>query len=158
MSGVAKWGWHNYKITTVDNLGRKIVGFDRSHAWAAAENLYQWLSSNRFISKNANYVIKNLNDSFSVAKRMYGKNRGSALLFFDYYGNIRGRKRHFYHVALLGQVLKWTNNKYYIYYYAHTGDSYGECYMQDGSYSPAYLQNLFVSSYYINLRVYVYYL
>lgn len=159
MTGTAKWGWHNYLISSVNNLGRINYCYDRSWAWAAAENLYQWLCDNKHISKTATYIINGIADADKIAKKMFGKERGTALIFIDKNGQEPGHKRHFTHVAILGQVLRWwKNNKYYIYFYAHTSDRYGECYKPNGTFSDGYIQYFYKDPNYRFARFYIYYL
>lgn len=119
MTGTAKWGWHNYKITTV-NLGRIIIGYDRSHAWAAAQNLYDWLHSTKHTSYT--YVLKSIYDVDKVGKILYSKSTCAAAIFFTW-----PKRSNKGHAALSGQVVRYKNS-YDVYYYAHTSNRNGKRY------------------------------
>ena len=119
MTGTAKWGWHNYKITTV-NLGRIIIGYDRSHAWAAAQNLYDWLRSTKHTSYT--YVLKSIYDVDKVGKILYSKSTCAAAIFFTW-----PKRSNKGHAALSGQVVRYKNS-YDVYYYAHTSNRNGKRY------------------------------
>ena len=71
MTGGFKWGWHCKKNKNVNVNGMQTITYDRSHAWAAAQNLYDWLKENNHIS--CTYTIKNQNDVNWVGKKLYNK-------------------------------------------------------------------------------------
>ena len=152
MSGALRYGWHNYMSVIRNQYGKLIRVYDRSWAWAGAENLYEWLLNNNHISQT--YILNNASDVNTYGKKFRNAKRCSAVLFIDKYGKQKGHKRHMNHAMILGEILNWYGT-YYIYYYAHTSDRYGECYMSDGSYSTAYLQRIFQDKNYKDAKIYI---
>lgn len=120
MTGVGIWGWHNYKVVSYNN-GIKNVGYDRSHAWAAAQNLYDWLRSNDHVSYH--YVIASKSDVDKVGKKLNSyKTYCVAAIFFKW-----PNKTNIGHAAISGQVVNY-KNLYDVYYYAHTAPRNGKRY------------------------------
>lgn len=123
MTGGFKWGWHCYKERNVNVNRISHTTYDRSHAWAAAQNLYDWLKENNHIS--CTYTIKNQNDVNWVGKKLYNK-PCCAVIFFDW--NNSKDPKGINHAAINGDVFKY-NKSYDIYFYAHSNDRNGKRYL-----------------------------
>lgn len=104
-------GWHHYKVFNKYQI---------SNAWGIADNLYRWIASNH-CSSVSKCTTRAMVDSY--AKKTYKKYSSSycrVAIFFDWTNDGK-----IDHAALMGFVQK-IGNKYYIYYYAHTGNRSGK--------------------------------
>ncbi len=112
MTGTLKWGWHCYRMQAIDNLGQSRTSYDRSHSWAAAQNLYDWLHAKKLV--NYTYVLKNRSDVDNVGRILISKPICAAVIFFTDAG--KGNKNH---AAISGQVIR-KNYSFDVFYYAHS--------------------------------------
>ena len=112
MTGAFKWGWHCYMNRNINVNGQRAITYDRSHAWAAAQNLYDWLKDNNHISRQI--IVRSKKNVDKVGKLLYKKSYCTAVIFFQ-----NNRKKNINHSAISGQVIKG-KNKYDVYYYAHS--------------------------------------
>ena len=147
MTGYGRSGWHCVCRNTRDAYNRRTVYYDRSHAWAAAQNLYDWLRDKHYI--NTIYTIRRKSDVDWVGKQIYKKPYCCAVLFFDW--NNPKEPKGINHAALSGQIINST--KYYdMYYYAHTSDKNGKRYL-NGKRQYTSIKDVYNNNYYKNMIV-----
>ena len=113
MTGVvgSSSGWHHYHV---------LNKFQISDAWGIADKLYRWIASYH-CSSVSKCTTRGMVDSY--AKKAYDKYDSSyckVAIFFDWTNDGK-----IDHAALMGFVQK-SGKKYYIYYYAHTGNRSGK--------------------------------
>lgn len=113
MTGVvgSSSGWHHYHV---------LNKFQISDAWGIADKLYRWIASYH-CSSVSKCTTRGMVDSY--AKKAYDKYNSSyckVAIFFDWTNDGK-----IDHAALMGFVQK-SGKKYYIYYYAHTGNRSGK--------------------------------
>lgn len=113
MTGVvgSSSGWHHYHV---------LNKFQISDAWGIADKLYRWIASYH-CSSVSKCTTRGMVDSY--AKKAYDKYDSSyckVAIFFDWTNDGK-----IDHAALMGFVQK-SEKKYYIYYYAHTGNRSGK--------------------------------
>ncbi len=122
MTGISKWGWHCYMSTSKSSYLRATFYYERSHAWAAAQNLYDWLHSSKHTTKKNTYILKTASDVDKIGKILYSKPTCAAAIFFSWKkdGKIG-------HAAISGEVIKY-KNIYDVYYYAHSENRNGKRY------------------------------
>ena len=113
MTGVvgSSSGWHHYHV---------LNKFQISDAWGIADKLYRWIASYH-CSSVSKCTTRGMVDSY--AKKAYDKYDSSyckVAIFFDWTNDGK-----IDHAALMGFVKK-SGKKYYIYYYAHTGNRSGK--------------------------------
>ena len=113
MTGVvgSSSGWHHYHV---------LNKFQISDAWGIADKLYRWIASYH-CSSVSKCTTRGMVDSY--AKKAYDKYDSSyckVAIFFDWTNDVK-----IDHAALMGFVQK-SGKKYYIYYYAHTGNRSGK--------------------------------
>ncbi len=120
MTGALKWGWHCHKIKNTNVNGQPSVTYDRSRAWAAAQNLYDWLHSTNHTSYT--YVLKKKSDVDNIGRILYSKPTCAAAIFFS-----SAKSRTISHAAISGQVVRY-KNMFDVYYYAHSVSRNGKRY------------------------------
>ena len=150
MTGALKWGWHCYKEKNVNVNGMPHTTYDRSHAWAAAQNLYDWLKKNNHVS--AEYTIRNRNNVDNVGKKLYSKPYCCAAIFFDW-NNSKFHKG-INHATLSGQIVNY-KKLYDIYFYAHSSKQNGKRYDSDGNRQYTSIKDVYNKNDYKNMIVYV---
>lgn len=104
-------GWHHYHV---------LNKFQISDAWGIADKLYRWIASYH-CSSVSKCTTRGMVDSY--AKKAYDKYDSSyckVAIFFDWTNDGK-----IDHAALMGFIQK-SGKKYYIYYYAHTGNRSGK--------------------------------
>lgn len=112
MTGVGRKGWHCHSYTDLKKNRRRPTIYQRSHAWAAAQNLYDWLHAKKLV--NYTYVLKNRSDVDNVGRILISKPICAAVIFFTNSG--KGNKNH---TAISGQVIR-KNYSFDVFYYAHS--------------------------------------
>ncbi len=106
--------------------GRGSIVFAKiSPAWGKAKKLKSWLCSH--VRDNKVYSITKSSQLNSIGKKLSGKKRCSAVIFFYHKTYNKNKKKWIshWHAALSGQVKKMKNGNYNIYYYAHTSSKNG---------------------------------
>lgn len=150
MTGGFRWGWHCYKEKNVNVNGMPYTTYDRSYAWAAAQNLYDWLKKNDHVS--ATYTIRNRNDVDKVGKKLYNKAYCCAAIFFDW--NNSKTHKGINHATLSGQIVNY-KNLYDIYYYAHSSNRNGKRYDSKGNRQYTSIKDAYNQKDLTNMIVYV---
>lgn len=112
MTGVGRKGWHCHSYTDLKKNRQRPTIYQRSHAWAAAQNLYDWLHAKKLV--NYTYVLKNRSDVDNVGRILISKPICAAVIFFTNSG--KGNKNH---AAISGQVIR-KKYSFDVFYYAHS--------------------------------------
>ncbi len=112
MTGLGRKGWHCHSYTDLKKNRQRPTIYQRSHAWAAAQNLYDWLHAKKLV--NYTYVLNNRSDVDNVGRILISKPICAAVIFFTDAG--KGNKNH---AAISGQVIR-KKYSFDVFYYAHS--------------------------------------